>query len=303
MSGRTLIVVGGPTAVGKTAVAIQLAEHFRAAIVSADSRQIYREMVVGTAKPSAEERARVPHYFVDTHTVAENYDAATYATDARKVIDDLFRASEKVILCGGSGLYIRGVCEGFDDIPGIPEEVRQEIVGNYERNGLAWLQEEMRRLDPEGFEVIDWKNPHRLMRALEVKIHTGESIFAYRKKTKITHPFRIVKIALDLPRETLYQRIDARMDDMIAAGLFEEARSLYPMRHYNALQTVGYQEIFAFMDHAYDLEECVRLLKRNSRRYAKRQLTWFKKDPEFRWFAPGDLQGMITFVNEATNDK
>lgn len=302
MSGRTLIVVGGPTGVGKTAVAIQLAEHFSAAIVSADSRQIYREMVVGTARPSAAERARVPHYFVGTHTVAEKYDAAMFAEDARKTIDDLFRASDHVILCGGSGLYIRGVCEGFDDIPAIPAEIRKEIVRNYEQKGLAWLQEQMRTLDPEGFAAIDWKNPHRLMRALEVKIHTGESIFAYRKKKKIDHPFRIVKIALELPRETLYRRIDARMDDMIAAGLFEEARGLYPLRHHNALQTVGYQEIFAFMDNAYDLAECVRLLKRNSRRYAKRQLTWFKKDTEFRWFAPDDLQGMIQFVEGVTKE-
>ncbi len=296
MSGKKLIVVAGPTAVGKTAVAIQLARHFNAAIVSADSRQIYREMTVGTAKPSSAERAEVPHYFIDTHTVGEDYDAATYAVDALKVIQDLFLRSEHVILCGGSGLYIRGVCEGFDDIPEIPEKIREEIIKNYEREGLAWLQEQMHKLDPEGLIAMDPKNPHRLIRALEVKMHTGKSIGDYRKKKRINHPFDIVKIGLELPREKLYERINARMDHMIADGLFEEAHGLYPMRHYNALQTVGYQEIFAFMDHEYDLGECVRLLKRNSRRYAKRQLTWFKKDPEFRWFDPGDVHGIMRYI-------
>jgi tRNA dimethylallyltransferase len=296
MPEKKLIVVAGPTAVGKTNVSIELARHFRAAIVSADSRQVFREMNIGTAKPSAEQRAEVPHYFVDTHSVAEEYDAARFTTDALKVIADRFVKDDYVILCGGSGLYIKGVCEGFDEIPEVPGAIREEIIGNYEREGLQWLQTRMRELDPDALALLDEKNPHRLIRALEVKVHSGESIFAFRKNQTAERPFRITKIGLDLPRDELYNRIDQRMDDMIADGLFEEARALYPMRHHNALQTVGYQEIFNFMENAYDIEECVRLLKRNTRRYAKRQLTWFRKDKEFVWFSPGDVEAMIAYV-------
>jgi tRNA dimethylallyltransferase len=299
MPEKKLIVVAGPTAVGKTSVSIELARHFRAAIVSADSRQVFREMNVGTAKPSAEQRAEVPHYFVDTHSIAEEYDAARFTTDALKVIADRFVKDDYVILCGGSGLYIKGVCEGFDDIPDAPPAIREEIMRNYEREGLQWLQARMRELDPEGLALLDEKNPHRLIRALEVRMFSGESIFAFRKNVKHERRFQIIKIGLDLPRAELFSRIDNRMDEMIANGLFEEARALYPMRHHHALQTVGYQEIFNFMENAYDLQECLRLLKRNSRRYAKRQLTWFRKDSEFKWFSPGDVEGMIAYVEDA----
>ena len=296
MSEKKLIVVAGPTAVGKTAVSVQMARALSTVIVSADSRQIFREMTVGTAKPSPEQRAAVQHYFVDTHSVGEDYDAARYATDALALIHNLFLEHDQVILCGGSGLYIRGVCEGFDEMPRVPDDIRHDLMENYQLRGITWLQEQMQALDPEGFKVIDQKNPHRLIRALEVRLHTGKSIVTFRKNKKSDHEFDINKIGLELPREELYTRIDDRMDQMIAAGLFEEARGLYPLRHNNALRTVGYQEIFNYMDNACDLEECVRLLKRNSRRYAKRQLTWFKKDPEFRWFHPKDLQGIIDWL-------
>jgi len=298
MSGNKLIVVAGPTAVGKTAVAIRLAEVFGTVVVSADSRQFYREMNIGTAKPSAEERARVQHYFVDSHSIADDYDAATYAEDAHRLFTELFQRYACVILCGGSGLYIKAVCEGFDEMPDIPDEVRQELITRYESNGIAWLREKLQELDPEGLSQLDQQNPHRLIRALEVRIASGRSILSFRTKQRRTHPFDIVKIALTLPREELYARIDARMDEMIANGLFEEARSLYGWRHKNALQTVGYQEIFDMMDGVYDEEECIRLLKRNSRRYAKRQLTWFRKDTEFVWFHPGDIDGMIRYIEE-----
>ena len=296
MSDKKLIIVAGPTAVGKTSVSLQLALHFKTPVVSADSRQIYREMEVGTAKPSAEERAAVTHYFIDSHSVAEDYDAARYASDALTVIEHLFLTKDKVILSGGSGLYIKGVCEGFDDIPEVPDDIRRDLMENYQREGIAWLQERMQQLDPDGLQTIDRQNPHRLIRALEVKLYSGKSIASFRKSRKRQHHFDIIKIGLELPRLELYERIDERMDQMIARGLFEEARSLYPMRHHNALQTVGYQEIFGFIDNQYDLDECIRLLKRNSRRYAKRQLTWFKKDPEFRWFNPRDLDGVIDYI-------
>lgn len=296
MAEKKLVVVGGPTAVGKTSVAMQLAREFQTVIVSADSRQIYQEMNVGTAKPTREQREEVPHYFVDTHSVVEDYDAARYAGEALAVIRDLFASHDHVILCGGSGLYIRGVCEGFDEMPDVPEHVRRGLMGNYRQHGLAWLQEQLLIHDPESFHSLDTKNPHRLVRALEVKLYSGNSILAFRKNEKKEHPFNITKVGLELPREELYRRIDARMDQMIADGLFDEAKKLYPLRHHNALQTVGYQEVFGYMDKVYDLDECIRLLKRNSRRYAKRQLTWFKKDPAFRWFRPDAIDDIIEYV-------
>lgn len=296
MSRKKLVVVAGPTAVGKTTVAIRLAREFGTAVISADSRQIFREMTIGTAKPTPEERQDIPHYFVDSRSVAEDYDAATYAEEALAVIDDLFRRHDALILCGGSGLYIRGVCDGFDDIPEVPGEVRTELMEQYEQHGLTWLQERMRQVDPGALKMMDEKNPHRLIRALEVKLHTGESIVSFRTNKKHERNFEAIKIGLTLPREELYARIDARMDDMIANGLFDEARALYPLRHQNALQTVGYQEIFDFMENKYDYDECVRLLKRNSRRYAKRQLTWFKKDTGFTWFTPYEMDSILHYL-------
>ena len=296
MEAKKLIVVAGPTAVGKTSVAIKLAREFQTPVVSADSRQFFRETTIGTAKPTEAERAEVPHYFIDSHSVADDYDAAAYATDALGVINDLFLKHDEVILCGGSGLYIKAVCEGLDEMPEVPPDVRESLMDNYRQHGLPWLQDQMRQLDPVGLESLDQNNPHRLVRALEVRLHSGESILSFRKKGKRSHAFTIVKIGLELPREELYARIDTRIDKMVADGLFEEARALYPLRHRNALQTVGYQEIFDFMDDQYDLAECVRLLKRNSRRYAKRQLTWFKKDLEFTWFAPYETDAMVNHI-------
>ncbi len=296
MGRKKLIVVGGPTAVGKTSVAIRLAQEFDASVVSADSRQIFREMSIGTAKPTVGERAAVPHYFIDTHSVENEYDAAAFATDALGVIGELHAVADTVIICGGSGLYIKAVCDGFDEIPEVPAAVREGLIQNYQVHGINWLQDEMRRLDPEALSSLDPHNPHRLIRALEVKLHSGKSILSYRTNKKRTHDFDVIKIGLELPREELYARIDARMEQMIADGLFEEAHTLYPLRHHNALQTVGYQEIFDFMDKQYDLDECIRLLKRNTRRYAKRQLTWFKKDSEFTWFSPYEIHTIINHI-------
>lgn len=296
MTEKSLIVIAGPTAVGKTAVAIKLAKEFRTEIVSADSRQFFREMNIGTAKPTEAERAEVPHYFIDSHSVVDDYDAAAYADDALEGIQKLFRAHDEVILCGGSGLYIRAVCDGFDEIPEVPETVREELIRNYEEYGLKWLQDQLKEHDYQSFEILDVNNPHRVIRALEVKLHTGKSIQSFRTNKKRQHDFQIVKIGLDLPRQELYQRIDERMDRMIANGLFEEAKALYPLRHHNALQTLGYQEIFDFIDNQYDYEECVRLLKRNSRRYAKRQLTWFRRDSEFTWFHPDEIDAIIDHI-------
>lgn len=296
---KKLVVVAGPTAVGKTAVAIALARALDSQVVSADSRQLYREPDIGTAKPDERQLKAVVHHFVNSHSVHESYDAARYGEDALKTIHEIFLRHDYAILCGGSGLYIKAVCEGFDEIPAVPESVRQSLVQEWRVHGIGWLQQKMLELDPGHFKSVDPLNPHRLIRALEVRLSTGLSISHFRGTRKREHDFRIVKIGLELPREELYQRVDQRMDEMIARGLFEEAVELYPLRHLNALQTVGYTEIYGYLDHRYDRDEAVRLLKRNSRRYAKRQLTWFKRDQEMRWFHPGQLNEMIGFVEQS----
>lgn len=293
---KKLVVVAGPTAVGKTATSIVLAQRLGGEILSADSRQIFKELTIGTAKPDAAELAAAPHHFINSHSIHEAYDAAQYGRDALACIHTLFETHDTLILCGGSGLYVKAVLEGFDDIPDVPEEIRAELNREYEANGLSWLQERMAALDPEHYATLDQQNPHRLLRALEVKVGTGQSIASFRGKHMLVHPFHVVRIGLELPREVLYDRIDRRMDSMIVQGLFEEAEGLYPYRAHQALQTVGYQEIFDFIDGQYDQEEAIRLLKRNSRRYAKRQLTWFKRDAAMRWFAPDDVAGMLSWI-------
>jgi tRNA dimethylallyltransferase len=286
---HTLVVIVGPTAVGKTELSIKLAKLLETEIVSADSRQIFREMNVGTAKPNQVELSEAKHHLINSHSITEDYDAAAYTKDALEVIRQIFSGRQFAILCGGSGLYIKGVCEGFDDIPEISEEIRDDLVKNYTAFGISFLQNRMEQLDPELLQQIDRNNPHRLIRALEVRIATGFSISTFRKKNTADRDFNILKIGLELPREILNERIDRRMDRMIELGLFEEANTLYPFREKNALQTVGYQEIFDYIDGKQDYEETVRLLKRNSRRYAKRQMTWFKRDAQIRWFRPDQV--------------
>jgi tRNA dimethylallyltransferase len=295
---KTLVVIVGPTASGKTALAISVAKALQTEIVSADSRQMYREMNVGTAKPSQEELSIVPHHFINNLSINEDFDAAQFGDAALLTIRQIFERNNYAILCGGSGLYVKAVCEGFDEIPEVRENIREELVSNFEQFGIGWLQDKMLELDPEYFAAIDQQNPHRLIRALEVKIGTGLSISAYQKKETRKHDFSIIRIGLELPREQLYQRIDDRMDAMIANGLFDEARRLYPYREKNALQTVGYQEIFDFIDGKFDYEEAVRLLKRNTRRYAKRQLTWFKRDPDTRWFQADQTSEILTLITQ-----
>jgi tRNA dimethylallyltransferase len=293
---KTLIVIAGPTAVGKTDVALKIARHFQTEIISADSRQVYKELTIGTAKPTAQELALIPHHFVNTHSITETYDAAQYGDEALATIKTLFQRHDHVIVCGGSGLYIKGLLEGFDDIPEIPEHIREHLSDQYSSLGISWLQKQMMELDPEYYSQLDSQNPHRLIRALEVKIGTGESIGSFRKNLKRQLNFNVIKIGLELPREELYQRIDQRMDQMIADGLFEEAKAVYPYKNHQALQTVGYQEIFDFIDNKYDRNEAIRLLKRNSRRYAKRQLTWFKRDEGITWFQAKDEKKIIEYI-------
>jgi tRNA dimethylallyltransferase len=296
-TGKKLIVIAGPTAVGKTAMAIRLAKTFKTEIISADSRQVFKELSIGTAKPTAAELQEVPHHFINSHSIRENYDAAQYGREALEAIEIIFQKHDYVILCGGSGLYIKAVLEGFDDIPEVPDTIREGLMKQFNEKGLDWLQNKMKELDPIALERLDPQNPHRLVRALEVKIGTGQSILSFRKNEKVKHHFQIIKIGLELAREALYKRIDERMDAMIGQGLFNEAELLYEYKNHNALQTVGYQEIFDFMEGLYDRDETIRLLKRNSRRYAKRQLTWFKRDLEIKWFEPFQVEQVMEHIS------
>ena len=283
---------------GKTALAMKIAARCNTEIISADSRQIFRELTIGTAKPSVDELKRIPHHFIDSHSISDQYDAAQYGTEALGKINSLFKTHEVVVMCGGSGLYIRAALDGFDDIPPVPDQTRQFIQNQYNALGIEWLQAELKRLDPEQLGRIDVQNPARLMRALEVRMATGASISSFQRNAKIRHPFKVIKIGLACEREELYRRIDQRMDEMIEAGLFTEAEALFEHRHHQALQTVGYQEIFGCMQGAYDKDEAIRLLKRNSRRYAKRQLTWFRKDKEVTWFDISDLESISKKIEE-----
>jgi tRNA dimethylallyltransferase len=293
---KSLIVIAGPTGVGKTALAVKVAVALSTEIVSADSRQIYREMEIGTAKPSVEELKTVKHHFINSQSIHDPYDAGQFGRDALQLIHELFKIHDRIILCGGSGLYISAVCEGFDDMPDVPEGVREKIMTDYREKGLRWLQEEVRAADPEYFESVDRKNPQRLVRALELYVATGLPMMSLRKKKKLNHDFGIIRVGVELERASLYERIDSRVDKMMQAGLEAEARALYPLRHLNALQTVGYQELFGYFEGQYDLAEAVNLLKRNSRRYAKRQLTWFKRDQEMSWYAPDQGEAILALA-------
>ena len=290
-------MIAGPTAVGKTEVGIELAEQLKTEIISGDSRQLFCEMNLGTAKPDAEQLRRIPHHFISSHSIHQNFDAAQFEEEGLSLLKKLFKKHEEVILVGGSGLYIKALCEGFDAIPSVPSSLREQLNTEFISKGLDWLQQEMRRLDPGYFEVMEQKNPVRLIRALAVKMETGYSISHFFGKQKKSRSFDVVKIGLEMERKKLYERIDRRMDEMIRKGLFEEAKELFPWRHLGALQTVGYQEIFHFMEGRYDRDEAIRLLKRNSRRYAKRQMTWFKKDQAFQWVGPTHMDKIFKMTS------
>jgi len=297
---KLLIVVTGPTAVGKTALCLRLAQEFNASIVSADSRQFYREMNIGTAKPLEQELAQVKHYFINTHSVTEEYSAGDFEEDALAVLGNIFKDNDTAILTGGSGLYIKAVIEGMDAMPETQSGLREQLQEELERKGLPFLLDKLQQGDPVYYAQVDRANAQRIIRALEVCISSGQPYSNFRKAatTSQERPFTILKIGLCRDRAELYHRIDARMDKMLQNGLLEEAKALYSFRHHNALQTVGYKEIFDFLENSYSWEEAVRLLKRNSRRYAKRQLTWFKKDKEFIWFHPENTAEIIAYIQE-----
>lgn len=292
---KYILVIGGPTAVGKTAVSLKVAQYFGAEIISADSRQLYRKMDIGTAKPTPEELAVVPHHFIDILPPEVEYNAGQFERDALQLLDKLFSSHDTVVVAGGSGMYVQALCQGIDEMPAVPAEIRETLNMRLSAEGLPVLVQELEKLDPRYAQEVDQRNPQRVIRALEISLYTGKPYSDFRQQNFAKRPFGVIKIGLERPRSELYARIDQRMDAMIAEGLFEEARLLYPFRHLNALQTVGYKEIFDYLDGLYDQEEAVRLLKRNTRRYAKRQLTWFKKDPEFAWFHPDETEEIIAY--------
>lgn len=284
------MVITGPTGVGKTELTLRVAERFGCPIVSADSRQIYKEIPIGTAAPTAEELARVKHYFVGTKSVTEDYSAGQYERECLTLLRELMeRRASRVesgpfaILTGGSMMYIDAVCKGFDDIPSVQEDVRQAVRNGYKQGGLTWLQAEVERVDKDYWAQVDRHNPQRLMHCLEVTLSAGKPYSSFRQMAQAKREFEVVKVALDRPRELLYERINKRVDMMLAAGLEEEARRVYPLREHNSLQTVGYRELFDYFDGKTTREEAIRLIKQNSRHYAKRQMTWFRADKTIHW--------------------
>lgn len=294
---KTVLLISGPTAVGKTLLAIQLAKQFNTEIISADSRQCYKEISIGVAKPSTAELSEVKHHFINSHSIHDNLNAASFEAFALHAAAEIFQQHDIAIMVGGTGLYIKAFCEGMDEIPTVDETIRNQLKHNYQQSGIEWLQHQLQTHDPLFAKEGEMQNPQRMLRALEVVLSTGKSILQYRKGEKRERNFNIIKIGLELPRQELYDRINQRVDEMMNAGLLDEAKELHPNKELNALQTVGYRELFDYMDGTISLEKAVELIKQNSRHYAKRQLTWFKRDEEIKWFHPIQLQEIISYLN------
>jgi len=286
---KSLVLILGPTGVGKTELSLRVAERYGCPIVNCDSRQVFRGIPIGTAAPTQAEQARVKHYFVATRELEEDYNAGQFERDALALLNELFREHDVVVMTGGSMLYADAVCNGLDDLPAVPSSIRADVQREYDEKGLAWLQSEVQRLDPDYWEVVDRNNPARLAHCVELSRTTGKPYSSLlNRKTSSERPFRIIKVGLERPRAELYDRINRRVEQMIADGLVEEARTVYPKRALNSLQTVGYKELFAYFDGAYDLNRAIELIQQNTRHYAKRQLTWFRRDEDIHWLNAKD---------------
>lgn len=295
---HTLIVIAGPTAVGKTAMAIRVAEYFQTAIISADSRQCYRELNIGVARPSEAELATVPHYFIASHSVQDNLSAADFAQYASNQLKQLFQQHKVVVMAGGTGLYIKALCEGLDEIPPVPQSIRDAITKRFEQEGIGWMQDELAKRDPAFWAIAEQQNPRRLQRALEVLEATGQSIISFQKGGQATHDFNIVYIGIELPREVLYERINQRVDAMIQAGLLQEVQAVQLYANLPALQTVGYTELFDYLEGKWTFDLAVEKIKQHTRNYAKRQMTWFKKDEKYKWFSPDGVEAVLAYLSE-----
>ncbi len=297
---KNLIVIAGPTAVGKTALSIELAKFYKCPVISADSRQFYKEMSIGTAKPTPEEMQDVPHYFIDNINIHDSYNVGQFEREAIECIENLFKENDQLILVGGSGLYINAILNGVDEFEEIPSHIREQLIKDFEDKGLIYLQEQLKLKDEVYYNQVDLNNPQRMMRALEVCIHNNKPYSSFRTKEKKTRSFENINILINTDREALYNRINKRVDIMMQNGLLEEVKSLYPYKHLNALNTVGYKEIFDFIDNKCTLEEAINLIKQNSRRYAKRQLTWFNHQGDFETFEPTDLEKLKAYLDIVT---
>jgi tRNA dimethylallyltransferase len=295
-SAKTLIVITGPTAVGKTALCLEIAQHFGIPIINADSRQIYRELKIGTASPTDEQLRQVPHYLVGTLSLQDYYSASLFEQQVLEILNKEFQKHDIALLTGGSMMYIDAVCDGIDDIPTVDDETRNMLKRRLADEGLEALVEELKILDPEYYDIVDKQNPRRVVHGLEICLMTGKTYTSFRKKEKKQRPFHIVKIGVNRPREELYLRINQRVDQMMADGLLEEVRSVYDQRNSNALNTVGYKELFDYIDGRWSLEEAVERIKGNTRRYARKQLTWFKRDADIQWFHPEQQQEILNYI-------
>lgn len=302
MSKKTCIIISGPTAVGKTAMAVALALRYKTSIISADSRQCYKEISIGVAKPSKEELSLVHHYFINSHSIQEEINAAGFEKYALTAIDEIFAKNDLAIMVGGTGLYIKAFCEGLDAIPSVDPSIRVAIIQQYEAKGMEWLQQELKEKDPNYFQAGEIQNPQRVMRALEVMQSTRQSILHYQKGDKVVRNFNIIKIGLSLPREVLYSRINLRVDNMLEEGLMDEVKDLIPFKNLNALQTVGYSEWFEYFDGNCTREAAIEAIKKNTRHYAKRQETWFRKDANIKSFNFATEEMLIDYLDEKLKD-
>lgn len=295
---KNLLVIIGPTGVGKTELSLRIAENFGSEIVSADSRQLYANLKIGTAAPTPEELQRVPHHFIGTLQLTDYYSAAQYEEDALKLLDHLFQTKDVVILTGGSMMYVDAVCKGIDDIPTVDEETRKTLLERYEKEGLEQLCAELKLLDPDYYKIVDLKNHKRVIHALEICYMTGKTYTSFRTQEKKTRPFRMIKIGLTRDREELYARINQRVDIMMEQGLLDEVKQVYPYRQLNSLNTVGYKELFNYLDGEWALPFAIDKIKQNSRIYSRKQMTWFKRDEEIRWFHPNQEEDILTYIKQ-----
>ncbi len=295
---KTLIVLTGPTGIGKTPTAITIAKSLNTEIVSSDSRQIFKELNIGTAVPATHELEAVKHHFIHSHSIHDSYNASRYETEALQLLETLFNKKDIVLLVGGSMLYIDAICKGIDKMPDVEPEIRNKLKTQFEKEGLPGLRLQLKKQDPEYYKTVDLKNPARIIHALEICLMTGKPYSSFRSNPNKKRPFSIVKIGLDCKREILHNRINKRVDLMIDAGLENEAKRLLPYKHLTALNTVGYREFFACFEGEISREKAIGLIKRNSRRYARKQLTWFRKDKKMKWFAPGQTEEIIEYINQ-----
>jgi len=293
---KTLIVIVGPTGVGKTKLCLDIAKRLDTCIINADSRQVFREISIGTAAPTADEQRLVKHFFVGCKSVTDYYNASMFENDVMQLLGSLFADKDAVVMSGGSMMYIDAVCNGIDDIPSVDEEVRKTLKERYDSEGLAPISEELQRLDPEYYSIVDKNNPKRVIHALEVCLSTGKAYTSFRHNTKKRRPFSIVKVGLNRERSELYARIDQRVDAMIGDGLLDEVWRVYPQRELNALNTVGYKELFDYFDGLCTLDEALFKIKSNTHKYCRKQLTWFKRDEEIRWFHPDNVEEIIKYI-------